>query len=316
MKPAAGFGLVETLVALAIGTFVAVAALSVYARSAADARTNGALQELHENARYAADLLEHELRAAGYAGLAPDFARVHGATPVGDAPPATLGVAGCTQSLALDLAHAISAANAAYAIAPGIPLGCDPATGARWSRGTDTLTIRRASAESATPERGRLQLASTRSQGLLLADGALPEAYTAGRTHDLEVSTFYVSASAVGAAGVPALRRKRLVGGPGGPRFDDEELVVGVEDLQIEIGVDGPDADEIPERYVPADRIEASDTPRTVRFSLRVRAQQPDPSWRDRDPVTLADHVVAPTGDAYRRIVVSRTVFLRNQRRR
>lgn len=316
MKAMAGFGLVEALVALAIGSFVAVAALSVYARSAADARTNGALQDLHENARYAADLLERELRAAGYAGLAPEFARVFGATAVGDVPPAGLGVAGCAPSLALDLAHPVSAANGAYAVATGLPLGCDPAAGARWAQGTDTLTVRRANGESAAPERGRLQLASTRSQGLLLADGALPAAYATGRTHDLEVSTFYVSSNAIGAPGTPALRRKRLVGGAGGPRFDDEELVAGVEDLQVEIGMDGPDPDEIPERYVAPDRVEPSDTPRTVRFWLRVRAPQTDPSSYDGDPVTLADHEIAPTGDAHRRIVVSRTVHLRNQRRR
>lgn len=315
MSAARGFGLVETLVAVAIGALVAVAALSVYARSAADARTNGALQELHENARYAADLLERELRAAGYAALAPDFALVFGATAAGGTPPPGLAVAGCASALALDLARSVAASNGTYALSPGVPLGCTPANGAVWTPGTDTLTVRHAGAEPSVPERGRLQLGTNRSQGQLFADGTVPTAYVDGRVHDLEVSTFYVSKDAIGAPGTPALRRKRLVGGAAGPRFDDEELVTGIEDLQIEIGVDGPDPDEIPERYVAADRVAPTDTPRTVRFWLRARAAQRDPTWRDDEGATLAGHAIAATGDAHRRVVVTRTVFLRNSRR-
>lgn len=315
MTSTRGFGLVETLVAVAIGAFVAVAALSAYARAAADARTNGALQNLHENARYAADLLERELRAAGYAALAPESGFVFGATRVGLTPPTGLAVAGCTSSLALDLAHPVAASNGTYEISPGVPLGCAPAAGATWARETDTLTVRHAGAEPAAPERGRLQIGTNRSQGQLFADGVVPGAYLNGRVHDLEVGTFYVSTNAIGAPGTPALRRKRLVGGAAGPRFDDEELVAGVEDLQVELGVDGPDADEIPERYVAANRIDPADTPRTVRFWLRVRASGRDPSWRDDEGATLADHVIPPTGDAHRRVVVSRTVYLRNSRR-
>lgn len=309
-----GFGLVETLVALALGAVVAIAALSVYARSAADARTNGVLQQLHENARYAADLLEREIRGAAYVGPAPDAATVFGITPAGQPPPPGLAVPNCVASLALDLARPVVAADGAYALDARTPLGCPALPTGRVVAGADTLTLRRALGEPSAPERGRLQLVATRTQGVLIADGTPPSAFARAPIHDLEVATYYVAADSLGAPGVPALRRKRLIGGPAGPRFDDEELVPGVEDLQVEFGVDGPDADEVPERYVDPDDADAADVPRIVRVRLRVRADLRDPQWRGLAADASEPRVIRT--DAVPRVVVTRTVHVRSLRRR
>lgn len=310
-----GVGLVEWLVSLALGTLVAVAALHVYARAAADARTSGAVQHLHESARYAADLLERELRVAGYAGLAPELATVDGATPAGTPPPPALAVAGCTPAAALDLAHAVTAADALYALDAATPLGCAPSPFARAQSQSDTLTVRRTRLEPSAAERGRLQVASTRARAVLLADGAVPAALAMGQVHDLEAATYYVSQDSSTARGVPSLRRKRLVGGATGPRFEDEELAVGVEDLQVELGVDGADVDETPERYVAPGQQAAGDTPRTVRFWLRVRTEQRDGTWQATPAWNYAGRAYAAPRDAHRRVLVERTVYLRNLRR-
>jgi type IV pilus assembly protein PilW len=311
-----GVGLVECLVAIALGTFVAIAALNVYARTAADGRTSAALQQVHENARHAADLLERELRAAGYAGLAPDFAQVEGATPLGLPAPPTLAVGGCASSLALDLAHPVAAADAVYAADGATPLTCAPSPAGRAAAGSDTLTIRRAKLEPGTAEAGRLQLASSRSRGVLLTDGRVPAPLARGEIHDVVVGVYYVSADSTAARGVPSLRRKRLVGGSAGARFEDEELATGIEDLQVELGVDGEDVDEVPERYVAPGDVDPTDTVRTVRFWLLARADVPDSTWRDAEPRAYANRELPPAGDAYRRVLVERTVYLRNQRRR
>lgn len=309
-----GFGLVELLVALALGTFASVAALAVYARSAGDARTNLALQRLHETARHAADTLERELRAAAYYGEAPDAVAIDGRTRAGEPPPPELPVAGCTRAQALDLENAVVAADGEYALEPGIPLDCAAAPAGRPRAGSDTLTIRRARMEPGAPEPGRLQLATTRTRGRLFADGRTPLLGRGVQVHDLEVGTYYVAADSTEARGVPSLRRKRLVGGSR-PSFQDEELASGVEDLQVEFGLDGPDADEVPERYAtPAER-QPDEIVRTVRFWLLVRADDRDPSWRDTRGWAYSNRRLAPTADAYRRIVVSRTVFLRSLRR-
>jgi type IV pilus assembly protein PilW len=314
-KRARGVGLVEWLVALALGSFVAIAALSVYAQAASGTRTSGAVQQLHETARYAADLLERELRMAGYAGLAPDLGLVDGATAVGAPVPPTLGVAGCAAATALDLARPVVAADGRFALDAAGPLGCSPSPLGRARADSDTLTVRRARLEPGVPERGRLQLASTRSQGTLFADGSVPTGFSTGEVHDLEASAYYVSADSSSGRGVPSLRRKRLVGGASGPRFEDEELAVGVEDLQVEFGMDGEDPDEAPERYVVPGTGSRGDVPRTVRFWLLVRAETMDPSWRDTQVREYAGRRLPGAADAYRRVVVERTVFLRNLRR-
>jgi type IV pilus assembly protein PilW len=309
-----GFGLVEVLVALALGTFVSVAALAVYARSAADSRTNFALQRLHETARIAADALEQELRAAAYFGDAPDALVIEGRTRAGAAPPAGLEVAGCTRSQALDLERAVVAADDAYALEPGVALDCRAAPAGRPRAGSDTLTVRRARMEPGAAEPGSLQLATTRTRGRLFADGRTPLLGRGVRVYDLEVGTYYVAEDSTEARGVPSLRRKRLVGGSS-PAFQDEELASGVEDLQVEFGLDGPDADEVPERYATAAERLPEETPRTVRFWLLVRADDRDPTWRDLRAWRYSNREIAPTGDAHRRVLVSRTVFLRSLRR-
>lgn len=303
------------MVALALGGFVSVAALAVYARSAADARTSFALQRLHENARYAADLLEREVRGAGYYGLAPDALAILGRARAGVSAPPGLEAVGCTASQALDLEHAIVATDGDYGLEPALALACTPSPFGHARDGADTVTVRRVRYEPGPAEPGRLQLASTRTRGVLFADGRVPLIAPGVRVHDVEVGTYYVSADSTGERGLPSLRRKRLVGGATGPRFQDEELVRGVEDLQVEFGLDGPDADEVPERYgTPSERL-PDETPRTVRFWLLVRADDRDPTWRSTTRWAYSNRVVPPAPDAFRRVVVSRTVFLRSLRR-
>jgi type IV pilus assembly protein PilW len=318
-----GFGLVEVMVSVALGTFVAIAALAVHARTATEARTALALQQVHEAARTALDLLERELRAAGHLGPAPGAEAVAG-TAVAGTRGADFGASQCGPAVAVDLARAVTGADGAYALERGRPLECEPAPWHRTVPGSDTLTVRRAASEPAPAERGRLQLAATRTRGALFANGSVPLLGPGTAVHDLEVGLYYVSADSSSGRGTPSLRRKRLVGGPAGPRFEDEELVVGVEDLQVEFGVDGPDPDEMPERYVTAAALDGATIPRVVRLRLAVVAETRDPTARHsnapptarRDPRSNDPRANrARLDDAHRRLVVERTVYLRNLRR-
>ena len=53
----------------------------------------------------------------------------------------------------------------------------------------------------------------------------------------LEVRTYYIANDSVGRAGWPALRVKALTESGGAAQFRDEEVMPGVEDLQVEFGV-------------------------------------------------------------------------------
>jgi type IV pilus assembly protein PilW len=65
-----GLGLVETLVALAIGLFLIAVALALHARTSSTLRTLDAHARMHETARNAMAVIESDVRMAGYWGLA------------------------------------------------------------------------------------------------------------------------------------------------------------------------------------------------------------------------------------------------------
>jgi hypothetical protein len=107
--------------------------------------------------------------------------------------------------------------------------------------------LRHASLAATRPRAGRLQLYSRRlaAHGFLdlFADGRSPGALDAdAEVHDIEVRTYYIARDSVERAGWPALRVKALTESRGAAQFRDEEVLPGVEDLQVEFAVLDPRA--------------------------------------------------------------------------
>lgn len=250
MSRDSGLTLVEILVAMVLVLIVLAGSLAFVARGRDAQRRGEALARLDEALDAGFTVLVDEIRLAGYLGLAPPTASVDGASSLGSPEAPALVVAGaCGRSLAHDLAFPIAAADAAYQSAPGVALGCRASPSGRPMPAADTLVVRHASADPARPEAGRLQLETNLRSAVLAADG-VGRLGTDARWHDLEVGVYYVSADSTGRPGWPSLRRKRLVGGTR-PAFQDEELVSGIADLQIALGVDDPsDSDAAVDRWV------------------------------------------------------------------
>jgi hypothetical protein len=109
-----------------------------------------------------------------------------------------------------------------------------------------------------------------------------------------------------------------------GGTIQDREILPGVEDLQIQFGVD-TSAPNTPgrgtiNRYVnPGDPLLAnpgfSANERqilAVRLWLRVRAERAENGYTDAVAYQYADQVIPAFNDGYRRVVVSKTIYLRN----
>ena len=124
-------------------------------------------------------------------------------------------------------------------------------------------------------------------------------------------TAYYVSNSSVGRVEVPALRRKRLVAGS----MLDEEVISGVEDLQVRFGVD-TNGDTSADTYVDpaADPADYGGQIVAATMWLRVRAEEPDFGFADDHTYVYADVDEAAPNDHFRRIVVSKTISLRNRR--
>jgi type IV pilus assembly protein PilW len=312
-----GMTMVELLVALAIGSFLIIGAVQIYNQSRQAFIINESIARVQETAQFALDTIEADLRLASNWGLNSRALAVEGRSLPGEDNPFGLPApATCGADWALDLASPIEGDNNAY----GLPC---PAQGGIQAN-SDVITSRRATTDPVTPQAGRIQIQSTRIQGQLFADGTVPAGFSAAdsRTHNLLVNSYYVAQSSNLIPGVPTLRRKTLSGDAGGPTIVDQEVAPGVENIQLQLGID-VDQDNTVDRYVnPGDPImdptDAAFIPgaraMTARIWLVVRGVNPEFGIQDDASYQPGDVDLGSFDDAFRRLQVSKTILLRNAR--
>ena len=246
-RPTSGMSLIELLAALAMAGLLLVAATQWLHLSSRATRELQAALELQEQTRAALDLLESEVRQSGAYGLLSSRTALEGSSLLGTTETAALAVGGrCVPSLALDLAHPVqwkTWGSGAW------PLLCTAGPDGRAMSGSDLLLTRRATAALTSEDAGALWVESTPLTGRLrngivgvvlqpsMASNVIPSALLPPTPMQtlLVVSAFYVSRDSTGVRNQPSLRRKQLVGGTSGPRFEDEELVPGVEHLAVNL---------------------------------------------------------------------------------
>ena len=361
-----GLSLVELLVALAIGSVLIVGAVTVYSNSRSTYAVNESIARLQERGRYVMSVIEPDIELAGYYGYTnlPDTLRlVNGAAPgsvlatapqlrqrpIPPLPAAAVPAPGlpasaqsCGTNFAVDVLTPVQGSNDEFEFGLDRTGDCD-AFGSGAIDDADTLTLRRASAEPAdAAEAGRLQIYASRLRSRtaqqLFADGVAPGAVDDDNDiFDLVVRAYYVAADSVENEGLPALRVKALTRVGTNPSFVDTEVMPGVEDLQVQFGIDSGDYDNdgvidgnadvnndgIPESDGRATRYVDPDFPDldrlqvvAVRIWVRVRSEQPEPGFVDNRTYRYANREFTPAGADrnFRRLLLSRTIALRNAR--
>ena len=323
----AGLTLVELMVALAIGSFLVIGAVQIYTQSRQAFLVNESIARVQETAQFAMDTIEADLRMASNWGRNSRGLAVEGRSLAGTANPKGLSVPAptCGDGWAFNLALPIDGSDNAYA------LPCGASGGAQVD--SDVVTVRRASVQPAVPEVGRLQLQSTRIQGELFDDGTVPAAYLpvtthpvtgapSSATHNLMVNSYYVSPTSTLIPGVPTLRRKTLTVRNGAPFIEDQEVAPGVENLQVQLGID-LDGDNTVDRYVnPGAEVYNPaaggyvDGARviTARVWLVIRGVTTEFGLRDNRVYTPGNANLGQMNDSFRRMQISKTILLRNTR--
>ena len=160
---------------------------------------------------------------------------------------------------------------------------------------------------------------------MLFNTGIIPAGFAAppaSNTFALAAHAYYISPdSAALGAGVPSLRRITLVDGPA---IEDQEIIAGVEDLQVQFGVD-TNGDLDVNRYINANN--ALITPGSpsfnpnlqivaVRVWLRFRSIRSENGFTDNLPYQYADVSDPAPNDTFRRLLILKTIHLRNTRTR
>lgn len=330
-----GFTLTEIMIAAVLGLALLAAFLTVLQRCRDQFASNESAARLQDSARQALSVLAGDIEHAGFAGFtrSPRLRLLRARAAVAaaaalrqpDSEVATPAVgflpAGshdCGVNFAVDLELPIQGSNNSYELGAAAS-DCAPTPAAGGVRpGTDTLTIRHASLQPAAPHTGRLQIYTRRLDvfGLqdLFADGQAPGPVDENNViRDVEVRTYYIANNSVDRPGWPSLRVKALTEAAGAAQFRDEEVMPGVEDLQVELGI----ADGGAVRYIAPEfaTLRARQIV-AVRLWLRIRADATEGGFRDPRTLAYSDVTFVPTAfeTAQRRLLIERTVALRNVR--
>ena len=332
---AQGFSLPELLIAVAIGLALLAGLSSMFVKNTqAQAEIEKAHRQV-ENGRYAIDLLAVDLRNAGYFG---EFNPAQLATPAA-LPPAC---AATVDELEAGLAFAVQGQDGGAA-----GLNCLDDVRA----GTDVLVVRRtatcvagqagceptagggpffqaslcnnASELNSADVRDFYDLALT-TDGLtrhgrdctaVAGSGALA-ALRRYRTH-----IYFVANNNVAGDAIPTLKRAELATDGANLRWDIVPLAEGIENLQLEYGLDLAPAggDGVADQFTPAPGAAANwRSAVSVKLHVLARNSAATPGHVDRKRYVLGlnaageNHEIAPANDRYKRHVFQSLVALPN----
>ncbi len=304
-----GMSLIELLVSLSLGAIMIIGAVTVYVQSQANYLVNEAMARIQENARFAFNTMEPDVRLTSMWGLNNVPAGfITGATTAVLPTPAGLGVAGdCRLNWAIDLSLPVEGNNNAYPYGAGCP-----AFGAGPSPTSDVLVVRHASTTPTLPTVGLMQIQTEFARGQVFSNGVVPAGFLPANsiTSTLMISGYYISQDSTIGVGIPSLRRKTL---QIGPTVIDQEVIPGVQDLQIQMGVDTT-GDGAVNQYVNPGGEPVGSTTMAVRVWMLMRAERQETGFVDGTNYIYADQNLGPFNDAFRRLLVSKTILLRNQR--
>jgi type IV pilus assembly protein PilW len=342
-----GMSMIELMVALLIGVVIIFGATTVYNRSRKTYGESEAIARLQETARYAMSVIEPDVRMSNYFGLVKGASVIAGQAAQTDPVPAGAPTSICGNNYALDLNTNLQGDNNRYFLSATRTAGCDTLpdlnSGVVWvttaQASSDTLTVRRASVFPSPATAGVLQICSSRVAGRVFSDGSACAAAPVGGVNNVVVNTYYVDRRSRQSATLPSLRRKVLTTVGGVVAFADQEVIAGVEDMQVQFGIDPNGLTGVATSYVNPNAVPAGAQVVAVRIWLLVRADTGEVGFTDSQIYQYGDRLAAngvtgnlntaaAAGLAYqpslsaittltgprfaRRLLISRTIQIRN----
>ncbi len=320
-----GFSLVELLVAMVVGLVIISGAFSLHSTTRKTQAVNEMQMDMVADARFAIEMISYDLRHAGMWGGTNKS-----------------GLIGCKSS---DAACSASSAGEGLAVATSgdcnvgwyydlrtpvfatddsaaNPYSASCISGSEGQVGSaDILEIRYADSNEPTALlANHVYVRSNAVNGRIFVGATEPviDAYnSASQTgnHELHAYVYYISdyTDAVG-DGVPSLRRVALVSGPA---LQNQTLVSGVSDLQVQFGVD-VNNDEVIDRYVDPDDVAATDWSNVyaAKIWLLMRSDKKQSGVDTTKSFSIAGASAANFGgvDDYRYFLVTSVVNLRNMK--
>ena len=313
-----GFTLVELMVSMVLGLVISAAAVNIYLESRYSYQQDEELARLQENGRFSLNYLKRELTLSGFLGGIRDKENLGVSAVTTDCGDGTNWA--LDASVPFDLLSDNDGATDLTSI-NGIEWNCITPT--ELESGSDVFSIKRTS-DAPTLRNGNLQsdgedleqwylrIFNYNQYNWSYINTAIP---TDDATADSGVDyweyyakIFYLRNYAVTSSdGIPTLCVRTLIGDD----FSEQCLVEGIEDLQIEVGVDRDDNGTV-EQYLNTPAAADFDDIRAVRLYLLVRSINEIPGYTNNKSYRLGQTVIPAFNDGFIRRVFSTTIKLRN----
>ncbi len=325
-KHSYGFTLVEMMVAMAIGVIIMAGALSMHSGTRTTQKANEAQMDMVADARFAIEMISHDLRHAGmWGGTNKDEVITCkstdascSATPGGVVLPTNVTVSrDCADSgnpvWAFDLAIPVFGIDSVT----GNPYAGTCLNGEGYKVDTDILEIKYADSNEPTALLdGQAYIRSNFDNGQIFIGATQPvisrrDATADTKNHALHAFAYYISTDTDAGDGIPSLRRASLVNGP---KIQNQVLVSGVVDLQIQFGEDVlEDNIQAVSRYVDAGNVVDWTKVYAVKIWLLMRSNEKQEGMGKAKTFKLAGVSDSYGGaDDYRYFMVTSIINLRN----
>lgn len=315
-----GFSLIELMIAMLLGLLIMTGLVNLFLQNKRSFNQNESIARLQEDARFALDTLVTDLSMAG---MLADLLTPQG---MGFDPTLALGV-DCGPGGFPNWAFSMINLAGDYAPIESVDNATDGSAGAAHSclaagdvkPGTDILTIKRVAGRAEpVPEAGRVYLRTNGTAGLLFTEpvSGAPPVNVPIPFQDWEYLPviYYVQNYAFAPGdGIPTLCRKILSPVGGASSMTTDCLARGVEDLQIEFGID-TDADGSANVYLAAPLASQISQVVSAKIFILVRSEDADISYLNDKVYTLSNAAPFTPNDNFYRRAFSTTVGIRNLR--
>jgi len=333
-KKQLGFNLIELMITITIGSFLILGAAFAFQEAQKTYITNDNVARLYEQAQYVLDTLEEDIRLNSFWGLHNRKSAVEGDSNA-TIPVAIATIAGdCDTQWALDLRTGLSGSNGVVSAGVVLPSWANAggscitslteAVEKKVLSNADTLVVRHADYQIVNaPVAGQVYVRSDEALPLariFLGGAAVPNVGLNAQNFEMISHGYYVTADSYkDNDGVPMLRRMALINDAGLPRVVSQEVAAGVEDLQIKFGVDlnqkeTPGYGSIDLYVDPDDARLLLPTTRvlSVRMWALLRGEEIERGFTSNAVYNYADATFNHPNDGFRRLLVSKTIQVRN----
>jgi type IV pilus assembly protein PilW len=315
-----GFSLIELMIALTLGLVLSFGAVNLFLQSKVSYVQDEETSRLQENGRWALHYLSRETSMAGFMGGLLSGAGVNTALVVAD---------DCSSGWSLNTAVAFEHLDDPTVASAASAYGC--LTGENVKAGADVLVLRRVKDSPHIYDGASLATTSDKTVHLRVeeygADTSLVRATSteiteADKTSGSEVDVweyfpqilFVRDYSLSPGDGIPSLCRKLLTTDRAALALDSTEcLIEGIEDFQVEFGIDdGSPLDYVPDYYLNSPSAADLGSAVTAKLYILSRSINEVRGYTNDKSYQLGSKTIAAANDGYYRRVLETTVMLRN----